>query len=253
MPTTSNPAIRNLLTLDGAVAPAGPGPAGGAVRAAATDRPITLDDIVIKTLAVFGVLTASAFLTVHLELGFLVLPALAAGLGLGIFLALRPRPSAPPALLYATAQGVVLGEATQFFDGLYPGVGTRAVIGTCCIFAGMLAAYHTRVVRVSAKATRWAVGTACGLLALFLTDLVASWVFGANLGLRDGGGLAIAVSVVAIAAASYFLLLEFEAADRFLRSGASHRWAWYVAFGLTMTLVWLYLEILRLLSYLRWW
>ncbi|MGW7492042.1 Bax inhibitor-1/YccA family membrane protein [Streptomyces sp. NPDC054786] len=69
----------------------------------------------------------------------------------------------------------------------------------------------------------------------------------------DGGVLAIAVSVVAIAAASYFFLVEFETANRFLQSGASHRWAWYVAFGLAMTLVRLYLEILRLLSYLRWW
>ncbi|MFG2829360.1 Bax inhibitor-1/YccA family protein [Streptomyces sp. NPDC048434] len=253
MPTTSNPAIRNLLTLDGAVAPVGPSTTGGAAGATTTDRPITLDDIVIKTLVVFGVLTASAFLTVFLELGFLALPALLAGLGIGIYLAFRPRPSAALALLYAAAQGVVLGEATQFFDALQPGVGTQAVIGTGCIFAGALAAYHTRVVRVSAKATRWAVGTACGLVVLFLADLLASWVFGADLGLQDGGVPAIAVSVVAIAAASYFFLVEFETANRFLQSGASHRWAWYVAFGLAMTLVWLYLEILRLLSYLRWW
>ncbi|MGY5128705.1 Bax inhibitor-1/YccA family protein [Streptomyces nigrescens] len=253
MPTTSNPAIRNLLTLDGAVSPAGPAGSGGASPAAATDRPITLDDIVVKTLAVFAVLVASAFLTLFLELGFLALPALFAGLGLGIFLSLRPRPSAAPALLFAAVQGIVLGEATQFFDALHPGVGTQAVLGTGCIFAGTLAAYHTRVVRVSAKVTRWAVGAGLGLLVLLLAELVASWGFGADLGLRDGGPLALAVSVVAIAAASFFFLLEFEAANRFLQSGASHRWAWYVAFGLAMTLVWLYLEILRLLSYLRWW
>ncbi|MFK0266355.1 Bax inhibitor-1/YccA family protein [Streptomyces angustmyceticus] len=251
MPTTSNPAIRNLLTLDGAVAPAAPGASGAAPAAA--DRPITLDDIVVKTLAVLGVLVVSAFLTVFLDVGFLALPAVLAGLGLGLHLSLRPRPGAPLVLLYAAAQGIVLGEATQFFDALAPGGGTQAVIGTGCIFAGMLAAYRTRLVRVSAKATRWAVGTACGLLVLFLADLVASWGFGADLGLRDGGGPAIVVSLLAIAAASYFLLVGFESADRFLQSGASHRWAWYVAFGLVMTLVWLYLEVLRLLSYLRWW
>ncbi|MEU8998897.1 Bax inhibitor-1/YccA family protein [Streptomyces caniferus] len=251
MPTTSNPAIRNLLTLDGAVAPAAPGASRAAPAAA--DRPITLDDIVVKTVAVLGVLVVSAFLTAFLGLAFLALPAVVVGLGLGIYLAVRPRPSAALTLLYATAQGIVLGAATQFFDALQPGVGTRAVIGTGCLFAGMLAAYRTRVVRVSAKATRWAVGTVCGLVVLFLADLVASWGFGGDLGLREGGGLAIAVSVVAIAAASYFLLVEFEAANRFLQSGASHRWAWYVAFGLVMTLVWLYWEILRLLSYLRWW
>ncbi|UKY49196.1 Bax inhibitor-1/YccA family protein [Streptomyces inhibens] len=253
MATTSNPAIRNLLTLDGAVSPAGTGTSGGTSPAAGRDRPITLDDIVVKTLTVFGVLTTSAFLTVFRQLQFLALPALLIGLGIGIFLAVRPRPSAALALAFAVAQGVVLGEATRFFDGLHPGIGTQAVVGTGCIFAGTLAAYGTRVVRVSAKVTRWAVGTALGLLVLILANLVASWVFGADLGLRDGGILAIVISVAAIAAASFFFLVEFEAANRFLRSGASHRWAWYVAFGLAMTLVWLYLEILRLLSYLRWW
>ncbi|WP_327227332.1 Bax inhibitor-1/YccA family protein [Streptomyces platensis] len=253
MPTTSNPAIRNLLTLDGAVSPAGPVRSGEASPAVAADRPITLDDIVVKTLAVFAVLVASAFLTVFLELGYLALPALFAGLGLGIFLALRPRPSAAPALLYAAVEGIVLGEATQLFDALHPGIGTQAVLGTGCVFAGMLAAYRTRKVRIGAKVTRWAVGAALGLLVLLVAELVAWWGFGADLGLRDGGVLAFGVSVLMVAAASFFLLLDFEAADRLLRSGASHRWAWYVAFGLTMTLVWLYLELLRLLSYLRWW
>ncbi|MFE1171221.1 Bax inhibitor-1/YccA family protein [Streptomyces sp. NPDC058773] len=253
MPTTSNPAIRNLLTLDGAVTPAAPAGSGAASRAAVPDRPITLDDIVVKTLTVFGVLVASAFLTVFLDLGFLALPALCAGLGIAVFLSLRPRPGAAPALAFATVQGIVLGEATQFFDALHPGVGTQAVIGTGCVFAGTLAAYRTRRVRVSTKMTRWAVGAALGLLALLVADLVAWWGFGADLGLREGGALAIGVSLVAVAAASFFFLLEFEAASRFLRSGASHRWAWYVAFGLAVTLVWLYLEILRLLSYLRWW
>ncbi|WP_407285947.1 Bax inhibitor-1/YccA family protein [Streptomyces sp. BP-8] len=253
MPTTSNPAIRNLLTLDGAVAPAGPVRSGGAAPSAAPDRPITLDDIVVKTLALLGVLTLSAVLTVFLELGFLALPALLAGLGIGIYLGVRPRPSAGLALLFAAVQGIVLGEATRFFDALHPGVGTQAVLGTGCVFAGALAAYATRVVRVGAKMTRWAVGLAIGLLALSLAELVASAVFGADLGLRDGGVVAVLVGLPAIAAASFFFLVEFEAANRFLQSGASHRWAWYVAFGLAMTLVWLYLELLRLLAYLRWW
>ncbi|MFG2289056.1 Bax inhibitor-1/YccA family protein [Streptomyces sp. NPDC048595] len=253
MPTTSNPAIRNLLTLDGAVAPAGPVRSGGAAPSAAPDRPITLDDIVVKTLAVLGVLTLSAVLTVFLELGFLALPALLVGLGIGIHLGVRPRPSAGPALLFAAVQGIVLGEATRFFDGLHPGVGTQAVLGTGCVFAGALSAYATRVVRVSTKMTRWAVGLAIGLLALSLAELVASAVFGADLGLRDGGVVAVLVGLLAIAAASFFFLVEFEAANRFLQSGASHRWAWYVAFGLAVTLVWLYLELLRLLAYLRWW
>ncbi|AOP46706.1 Bax inhibitor-1/YccA family membrane protein [Streptomyces lydicus] len=252
MPASSNPAIRHLLTLDGAVAPAAPVRSGGGVRPVAPDRPVTLDDIVVATVSTFVVLVASAVLTVLLGLGFLALPALLAGAGLGIFLAVRPRPGAVPALTFAALQGIVLGEATRFFDGLSPGVGTLAVVGTGCIFAGTLAAYATRRVRIGAKGTRWAVGTVLGLVVLFLADVVAAWC-GVDLGLRDGGVWSFVIGGVAVAAASFFLLVDFESANRFLRSGASYRWAWYVAFALVMTLVWLYLELLRLLSYVKWW
>ncbi|MFL6096177.1 MAG: Bax inhibitor-1/YccA family protein, partial [Blastococcus sp.] len=72
-----------------------------------------------------------------------------------------------------------------------------------------------------------------------------------GLGLRDGGPLAIVFSLVVIGVAAFSLLLDFDVADEAIRRGAPAKFAWYIAFGLLVTVVWLYLEILRLLSYFR--
>lgn len=96
--------------------------------------------------------------------------------------------------------------------------------GRSGIFAGALAAYATGRVRIGAKATRWAVGTTLGLVVLFLADPVAAWC-GVDVALWGGGVWSFVISGVAVAAASFFLLVDFEAADRCLRSGASYRWA----------------------------
>jgi uncharacterized YccA/Bax inhibitor family protein len=90
-----------------------------------------------------------------------------------------------------------------------------------------------------------------GLVILMLVNLVASIFTTGGLGLRDGSPLAYLFSIVCIGVAAFCLLLDFDAADRAVRDGAPAKFAWYIAFGLMTTLVWLYIEILRLLSYLR--
>jgi uncharacterized YccA/Bax inhibitor family protein len=126
----------------------------------------------------------------------------------------------------------------------------QALIGTFGVFAGMLVIYKTGAIRVTPKLTRWVVGAAIGVLVLMLANLVASF-FGVNLGLRDGSGLAIVFSLVIIGIAAFMLLLDFDSADEAIRRGAPAKFAWYIAFGLLVTIVWLYIEILRLLSYFR--
>jgi uncharacterized YccA/Bax inhibitor family protein len=83
-----------------------------------------------------------------------------------------------------------------------------------------------------------------------LADLVLH-LFSVNLGIRDGSPLSIVFSLLVIGIAAFNLLLDFEQADQMIRAGMPAKWAWYAAFGLMTTLVWLYLEILRLLSYLQ--
>jgi uncharacterized YccA/Bax inhibitor family protein len=90
-----------------------------------------------------------------------------------------------------------------------------------------------------------------GVVGLMVVNLIAGFFTEGGLGLRDGGPLAIVFSLVCIGIAAFSFLLDFDAADEAIRSGAPEKTAWYIAFGLTVTLVWLYLEILRLLSYFQ--
>ena len=127
----------------------------------------------------------------------------------------------------------------------------QAVIGTFGVFAGMLVVYKTGAIRVTPKLTRWMIGALVGVLVLSLANLVAYFFMSDGLGLRAGGPLAIVFSLVVIGVAAFSLLLDFDMADEAIRRGAPAKFAWYIAFGLLVTVVWLYLEILRLLSYFR--
>ena len=266
MRTSSNPAFRNL--------PGGQGGGyatfdrqGGAMggnayadaraaqvgfgRAGAGERALTIDDVVTKTAISAGAALLAGVLTAISGLTFLVLPAFIVGLVVSLILIFKPNlAKAPLVLTYSIAEGVVLGGITQLFERVYPGIAAQAIIGTAGVFVGMLVVYKTGAVRVTPRFTKWLMGALVGVVVLMLANLVAG-LFGVNLGLRDGGWLAILFSLVVIGVAAFSLLLDFDQADQAIRSGAPANFAWYIAFGLMVTLVWLYLEILRLLSYLR--
>ncbi|MGV0801831.1 Bax inhibitor-1/YccA family protein, partial [Mycolicibacterium elephantis] len=134
------------------------------------------------------------------------------------------------------------------------GVGmiSQAIVGTIGVFFGMLVVYKTGAIRVTPKFTRMIVAGLFGVLALMLLNLVLAMFGvggGAGLGLRDGGMLAIGFSLLCIGLAAFSFLIDFDAADQMVRAGAPEKAAWGIALGLTVTLVWLYIEILRLLSY----
>jgi uncharacterized YccA/Bax inhibitor family protein len=131
------------------------------------------------------------------------------------------------------------------------GIVMQAVIGTFGVFAGMLVVYKTGAIRVTPKFTRWLLGAMIGVLVLMVANWVAFLFTPGGLGLREGGTVGIIFSLVVIGVAAFSLLLDFDMADEAIRRGAPAKFAWYVAFGLLVTVVWLYLEILRLLSYLR--
>jgi uncharacterized YccA/Bax inhibitor family protein len=164
--------------------------------------------------------------------------------------------STNPALIlsYAAAEGLFLGAISHVFNDLYPGIAIQAVVGTAGVFAGMLVVYKTGAIRVTPKFTRWLLGALIGVVALSLVNLVASFFTEGGLGLRDADTnpvLAIGFSLLCIGIAAFVFLLDFDMIDKGIKQGAPERFAWYAAFGLTVTLVWLYLEILRLLSYFR--
>jgi len=262
--STSNPAFRNLPTQQGGYATfdrSGGGMMGGASayagaqtshvdpsRAAQeTGRPITIDDIVQKTAISGGLALVAGFLTVWSGLTLLALPAFIVGIVVALIVIFRQKPSAPLTLTYSGAMGVALGG----ISAMYPGVALQAVIGTAGVFFGMLVVYKTGAVRVTPRFTKWMMGALIGVVVLMLANLVMSFFVGGGLGLRDGSPLAILFSLVVIGVAAFSLLLDFDAADNAVKAGVPEKYSWYIAFGLMTTLVWLYIEIFRLLSYFQ--
>src|SRR4051794_31232728 len=222
--------------------------------ARSTTRYMTMDDVVTKTGISFlvTVLFAAGIWALPGTSGWgFALPAVLAGLVLGLVIAFRMISSPVATLSYAAVEGVLLGAVSEAFNMRFPGVVTQAVIGTFGVFAGMLVVYKTGAIRVTPKFTRWLLGALIGVLVLVLVNLVAAFFVPGGLGLRDGGPLAIIFSLVVIAVAAFSLLQDFAMADEAIRRGAPAKFAWYIAFGLLVTVVWLYLEILRLLSYFR--
>jgi uncharacterized YccA/Bax inhibitor family protein len=250
--TTSNPAFRNLPR-SGYGTYGGFNPqAQGAYQQAglATGRPMTVDDVVIRTAMTLGLAVVTGALTIVFHAWALAIPAFIVGLVVSLIIIFKRTPNAALVLVYSAAEGIVLGAITGLFEYVYHGIAFQAIIGTFGVFAAMLIVYKTGVVRVTPRLTRWVIGATVGAVFVMLADLVLN-LFGTNLGIRTGGPLAIVFSLIVIGIAAFNLLLDFEQADQMIRNGLPAKWAWYAAFGLMTTLVWLYLEILRLLSYLQ--
>ncbi|HEX7660141.1 MAG TPA: Bax inhibitor-1/YccA family protein [Pseudonocardiaceae bacterium] len=263
MRSTSNPAFRTLpRNQQGQYAgfytsPAAQGaayapgyPAAGYPQTGTVERPMTIDDVIMRTGITLAVAFATGALTVYFHLYSWALPALIVGLVTSLIIIFKRTPSAPLVLLYSAAEGILLGAITGLFEMLYPGIAFQAILGTFGVFAAMLVVYKTGAVRVTPRLTKWIIGATVGVVVVMLADLVIH-LFGGDLGIRDGGPVAIIFSLLVIGIASFNLLLDFDQAENMIRAGMPAKWAWYAAFGLMVTLVWLYLEILRLLSYFQ--
>ena len=223
--------------------------------AATTTRYMTMDDVVTKTGLSFlvTVLAAAATWALPGQAAWgLALPAVLIAFVLGLFIAFKQIANPVATLSYGALYGVALGAISEAFNTVYgEGIVIQALIGTFGVFAGMLVVYKTGAIRVTPKLTRWIIGALVGAVVLSLANFVAYFFMDDGLGLRAGGAPAILFSLVMIGIAAFMLLLDFDMADEAIRRGAPAKFAWYVAFGLLVTLVWLYLEILRLLTYLN--
>jgi len=220
-------------------------------------RYMTLDDVVVRTAATVGTVFLGgalswALLKPETSLA-LVLPAILVGFVLAMVISFKQVTNPIAILSYAAVEGVALGGISRYFESFdqYKGIVVQAILGTVGVFVGMLVVYKTGAIRVTPRFQRWMLGALIGVVVLMAVNLLASLFTPGGLGLRDGGGLAIVFSLVCIGVAAFSFLLDFDMVDQAVRRGAPERFAWYAAFGLTVTLVWLYIEILRLLSYLR--
>jgi uncharacterized YccA/Bax inhibitor family protein len=228
--------------------PAYTGPVAG-------ERWMTLDDVVVRTAAMLGtVLAAAAVSWVALPdrlFAPVLIVSLMAGLGLGLFMAFTARVNAPLALIYSVCEGVLLGAISRLFEQAYPGIVVEAITGTVMVAVGMLFVYKIGAIRVTPRFTRIVVGATIGVFGLMVVNMIAYLFTPNGLGLRSGGAIAVIFSVLCIVIAAFNLVLDFDMVERGIRQGAPQKFAWYAAFGLTVTLIWLYIEILRLLGYAR--
>jgi uncharacterized YccA/Bax inhibitor family protein len=250
-PQAGTPGYGNYGQQPGYGGPGGPGGYGVAYQTSgAVDRPMTIDDVVTRTAMTLGLALITGIITLFTHAYWLAAPAAIVGFVLALVVIFKRTPNAALVLCYAGAEGIVLGAITELFDHIYPGIAFQAIAGTFGVFIAMLIVYKTGAIRVTPRLTKWIIGATFGVLVVVLANFLIG-MFGVNLGLRDGSPLSIVFSIVIIGIAAFNLLLDFDQADRMIRAGYPAKWAWYAAFGLTVTLVWLYLEILRLLSYLQ--
>ena len=219
-----------------------------------TPQRLTMDDIVVKTgllLAVIVLTGAFAWVT---EPSFgVVIGAAIGGAVLGLVNCFKRQVSPALVLAYAACEGVFIGAVSSVYEAQYNGIVLQAAFATGTMFAGMLALYKAGVVRATPRLTKMLYAAMLGILGLAAVNLLINIFDGAGsgLGLRAGGGIAVVFSLVCIGVAAFSFVIDFDAAERFVAAGVEERESWRVAFGLVVTLVWLYLEILRLLSYFR--
>ncbi len=207
---------------------------------------LTYDDVVLKTGVTFAVLLGGA--AVGWFVPGLMLVGAIVGLVLGLVNSFKRSPSAVLVLAYAAFEGLFVGGISSFFEASQNGIVAQAVLGTLSVFAAVLFGYKSGKLRTSPKLNKIFFIAMIGYLLFSLVNIGLVAFAGQNL---RGGMLGLVIGAFAVVLASYSLVMDFEFIEKAVTGGAPAKFAWTAAFGLVVTLVWLYIEILRILSILR--
>ncbi len=212
---------------------------------------MTYDDVVAKTGITFGVLLVTGALTWIFAPQLAILGAIV-GLVLGLIVSFKQSTNPALILAYAAAEGVFVGGISEIYNERFNGIVAQAVIGTLLAFVAMLAVYKSGKLRATPKFTRIVIGAGMAYLGVAVVSFIAGAFFNTNggAGLRVGP-LGILLGLAGATIACLFLVLDFDFVEQGVRNGLPERFGWLAAFGLMATLVWLYIELLRLLSILR--
>jgi uncharacterized YccA/Bax inhibitor family protein len=216
---------------------------------------MTYEDTAVKTVVLFAVLLATS------AVGWFV-PALAiVGAIVGFVLALvntfKREPSVPLIVLYAAAQGLFVGGISNIFERIYPGIVVQAVLATFVTVGVTLALFASGKIRASAKATKIFLIAMVSYLVFGLVNMVLSLtgVVSAPFGLYSaeiaGIPLGAIIGVLVVIMAAYALVLDFDQIQQGVRRGIPAKYGWTGAFGIMVTVIWLYVEFLRLIAILR--
>jgi uncharacterized YccA/Bax inhibitor family protein len=241
----------------------GTGQAGGPTAPVATG-PMTIDSVVQKTGIALGVVVVVAAATwifigdigtsAELEdnaaklYGALMIGSFAA-FGLSLVNSFKRVISPALVLAFGVAEGLALGALSKYFDTLVGGEGivVQAVLGTFAAFAGTLAAYKFFDIQVGNKFRTFVIGAMFGMVALSLLEVVLS-MFNADIGLFGMGGMGLLFAVGGLVLGVFMLILDFDFVEQGVAAGIPERESWRAAFALTVSLVWIYTNLLRILA-----
>jgi uncharacterized YccA/Bax inhibitor family protein len=220
---------------------------------------MTVQGAVNKSFLLLVVLLAGAFWpwSQYLSTGdpSVVLPLIPVGIFGGLILALimsfKPKAAPYLAVPYAALEGVAMGAISALLERKYPGIAIQAVGLTFAVFAAMLVAYKTGLIRVTQRFRSVVIGATLGIAVFYLVAQVVTLFHGNVSALFNGSPLSIGISLFVIGFAALNLVLDFDIMESGAAGGAPKYMEWYSAFGLLVTLVWLYMEILRLLASTR--
>jgi uncharacterized YccA/Bax inhibitor family protein len=223
--------------------------------------PMTIDSVVQKTGLTLGltILAAAAtwVLTPPLDsaaanpIYLLAMVGAFGGFALSLVNSFKRVVSPGLVLLYAALEGLFVGALSKIIDASYGGgIVVGAVAGTFAAVAGTLAAYKFFNIRVSPTFRKWTFAAILGFVAVSMLDFVLS-LFGASFGFNGFGGLGFISSLLGLGLGVLMLILDFDFVERGIEAGLPDSESWRAAFGLTVTIVWIYIELLRILAILR--
>lgn len=213
-------------------------------------RTMTLDDVVVRGFLTLGALVVAAAAAWILNVPPVVaIGAAVVALILGLIASFTQSTNPALILAYAAFEGVFLGKISQLFEGMVGGIVLQAVLGTAFAFGAVLTVYALRVIRVTPKLVKYGIAAAIAAIGLILVNLLVGIFNGVGLGLRTDSPIGWIFSIVMILIGCFFLLLDFDSVEQGVKQGAPEKFAWQCAFGLTLSLVWIYLEVLRFVYY----
>ena len=234
---------------------------GGPTAPAQPTAPMTIDSVVQKSAITLGVVVLAAAATwlltpdVRSDVNLAPLSAaLVVGGGAAFVLSLVnsfKRVISPAlVLLFALAEGVALGAFSKLIDGVYGGgLVVHAVLGTFAAFAGTLAAYKLLDIKVGQKFRTFVVAAVLGMVGLSVLELILG-LFGASFGLFGFGGLGIVTAIIGLVLGVFMLILDFDMIENGIANRLPERQSWTAAYAMTVSLVWIYTNLLRLLAIL---
>ncbi|GAA4196576.1 Bax inhibitor-1/YccA family protein [Microbacterium oryzae] len=225
---------------------------------------MTIEDTVMKTVLLFAVLLVTAAVGWIVTLGGSLSPANATSLSMGPWLigvigggilglvnAFKKNPSVPLIVAYAAFEGLFVGGISAYFEFIYPSIIVQATLATVAVVGVTLALFMSGKVRATPRGAKILMIAMIGYLVFSVLNLVLSMT-----GVVDGWGLrsgwiGIAIGVLVVFMAAYSLVMDFDMVQQGVRNGAPRKFAWQAAFGIMVTVVWLYVEILRMIAILR--